>query len=69
MRLHVDGRNVKTIRMYAEAQIVADTGAETVIAIKHPNGPIENIDVPPRLSVVNEALAGIEFLSAIDSVK
>lgn len=67
MRLYIDGKNTRTIRMYTEAQIVADTGAETVIGTLSYLGAPEYIDVPPRKSVVEDVLAGIEFVSALEN--
>jgi hypothetical protein len=66
MRLYIDGKNTRTIRMYTEAQVVADTGAETVIMTLSYLGAPDYIDVPPRASVVDDALAGIEFMSALE---
>ena len=66
MRLYIDGKNTKTIRMYAEAQVEADKGADVVI--KYPEiftRPMKETRVLPRVAVVDDALAGIEFVSAL----
>lgn len=69
MRLHVDGRNVRTIRMYAEAQAVADTGADTLVVSKTLTGVKKSERILPRKYVVDDSLAGIEFVTAIEGVK
>lgn len=64
MRLYIDGKNTRTIRMYTEAQVVADTGAETVIRSLGD----KMTRILPRNYVVDDALAGIEFVSALEGM-
>ena len=68
MRMHVDGSGPgKTITMYTEAQVVADTGAQVVVHHKNPSGAgVLRTLILPRKSVVDVALAGIEFVSALE---
>ena len=68
MRLYIDGKNTRTIRMYAEAQVVADTGADTMLVqfYPYPKAPTRTM-ILPRNYVVDDALAGIEFVSALES--
>ena len=47
MRLYIDGKNTRTIRMYTEAQIVADTGALTSVVTKHRDGTLTAEFVEP----------------------
>lgn len=69
MRLYINGKNTRTIRMYTEAQVVADTGAQAIVHHKNPSGAgILRTLILPRKSVVDDALAGIEFVTAIDKV-
>jgi hypothetical protein len=62
MRLYVDGKSARTITLYVEAQIVADTGADTMIR----SAGDKMTRILPRNYVVDDALAGIEFVSAMD---
>jgi hypothetical protein len=64
LRLYVDGRNTRTIRMYTEAQVVADTGADTMIR----SVGDKMTRILPRKYVVDDALAGIEFVSALEGM-
>lgn len=50
--------------MYTEAQAVADTGAETVIRSLGD----KMTRILPRNYVVDDALAGIEFVSALEGM-
>jgi hypothetical protein len=66
MRLYINGKSTCTIRMYAEAKAVANTGAHTEISFNSPNGELRTDRILPSKYVVDDALAGIEFVSALE---
>jgi hypothetical protein len=66
MRLYINGKNTRTITLYTEAQIVADTGADVELQAPYAAGT-RKTRILPRNYVVEDALAGIEFVSAMES--
>lgn len=66
MRLYINGKNTRTIRMYTEAQLVADTGAEVEISLRHTDGRLLKTRILPSRAILDDALAGIEFVTAIE---
>lgn len=66
MRLYINGKNTRTIRMYTETQLVADTGAEVEISVRHTDGRLLKTRILPSRAILDDSLAGIEFVSAVD---
>jgi hypothetical protein len=55
------------VRMYSEAQAIAETGAEVEVSVRHTDGRLLKTRILPSKAAIGDALAGIEFVSALES--